>query len=194
MAPFNRPAVRSWANVAGMPAASPNGSVAWSIADNGFAVKAGGVWGLVALPVIPPGTITQAMLVAGSLDATVAKNLADGDAIAGLALKFTVNIADGPSAPTDFVTTFKVRILDVHVIKKVGAGGMGDTIQVQTGMGAPISDAMSINVMDQTIVRAGAIDDTTNDIAALGTIRVNMFKMAAANTACQVVIHCVRVA
>ena len=191
--PNNRPACRSYATLAAMPAAPLNGSVAWSIADVGFAVFAGGVWGLVALPVIPPGTITQAMIVPASLDATVAKVLADNAVIGGLACKMTVDVPDGATGDVNVVSTHKIRVLDAHLIKKAGAGGMMDTIQVKNGANA-ITDAMSINVGDTTVVRAGTIDDAQYDIAAGGTLRITRTKVSIMNTACQVVIDYVRVA
>lgn len=53
MAVNNRPAVRSYPNVAAMPA-SPDGSVNWSIADNAFALRAGGTWVLLPVITTPP--------------------------------------------------------------------------------------------------------------------------------------------
>lgn len=43
-----RPAVRSYANVAAMPANLPAGSIAYSQANSAFAVYSGGVWNLLA--------------------------------------------------------------------------------------------------------------------------------------------------
>jgi len=243
--------VRSYANIAGMPAASastPNGSVAFSIADNGFAVRTGGVWTL--LPTPTPGSITLAMMenrntdtligrdtagagvpeeisVAGGLefdgvlglqrsalaggdvtapaasailtlgqvvDGSKAANVAEDNLVGGVPVVHELNIADGITGDIDFVLTHKTRILDCHLIKRANAGGAMDTIQLQTIAGVPITDAMSINVADQAIVRAATIDDGTFEILAGGTLRVRRTKVAAADVACLVVVTGVRVA
>ncbi len=193
MAANNRPAVRSYVNIAGMPAASPNGSIAWSIADGGFAVKAAGVWGLIPVPIVAPGSITQAMIVPASLDGTIAKIVADNNVIGGLPVEQWVVVPDGATGDVDVVLTHKTRVVDVEVIKTAGAGGASDTITVKNGATA-ITDAMSINVSDKTVVRAGTIDDASYEIAAAGTLRVTRTKVSGANVACVVRVMGLRVA
>lgn len=176
MAVNNRPALRSYADVASMPTASPNGSVAWSIADNAFAVKIVGTWTL-----LNP--------IAGSAVA----NVADNQAGAGVPVVHNVAVPDGATGDVDVVITEKMRVTAVRLVKTGGAGGASDTITVKNGTTA-ITNAMDINVADQTVVRAGTINDASWEIAAAGTLRVTRTKASGANVACLVIVEGVRVA
>jgi hypothetical protein len=104
-----------------------------------------------------------------------------------------VTVADGATADVDTVLTYKTRILDVLVIKTVAAGGASDTITVKNA-GNAISNAISINIADQTTARATTIDDANYEIAAGGTLRVTRTKVSGNNVACEVVIYGIRVA
>jgi len=66
------------------------------------------------------------------------------------------------------------RVLDFWVEKTNGAGGAGDTLQLRTAAGVAITDALSLNVADQAVVRAAAIDDAQHAIAAGGGLQVNV--------------------
>jgi hypothetical protein len=72
---------------------------------------------------------------------------------------------------TDIVLEHKTRIINAWAVKTAGNGGAGDTVTVQNGANA-ITDAMSLNCVDTTIVRAGTINDANAEIAAGGTLRV----------------------
>jgi hypothetical protein len=86
-------------------------------------------------------------------------------------------------------------VRDVRIVKTSSAGGVGDTIRVANGATTNwITDAMSINVADQAIVRAASIDDAFYDLAAGATIRVARNKSSAANVACVVTLELDRVA
>lgn len=111
-----------------------------------------------------------------------------------------VTLADTGAAPstgtTDIILDKKERVTDVRIVKQsaTGAGGV-NTVQVRTGAGAAISDAISIAIADQLIARAASIDDATHEIAALSTLRVYQDKQAGAgNNACTVYITVVKVA
>lgn len=104
--------------------------------------------------------------------------------------------APASTGTTDIVLDEKERVVDVHIVKQsaTGAGGV-NTVQVRTGGGAAITDAMSIAIADQLIARAASIDDATHEIAAGGTLRVYQDKQAGAgNNACTVYITVLRVA
>lgn len=111
-------------------------------------------------------------------------------------LRLSLTIADGATANIDFTgLPYKVRVREVRVVKTSGAGGASDTIRVANGATTNwITDAMSINVADQTVVRAGTIDDAFYDLAAGATIRVVRTKSSAANVACVVTLELDRVA
>lgn len=97
------------------------------------------------------------------------------------------DFADGASSNVDIVLTHATRVVDVMVIKTDGAGGAGDTIQIQTAGGANnVSDAIDINIADQTTARAGTIDDAFQDFAAAATLRVARVKASGANAAAEV--------
>lgn len=81
-------------------------------------------------------------------------------------------IPAGPTSNLDVVFDQTEEIVDV-VLWKIGqAGGGAGTIQlVNARNGAPITDAMNINVQPGAIVRAQAIYDGANQIAARSALR-----------------------
>lgn len=84
-----------------------------------------------------------------------------------------------------YVTPVKIEIIDV-VCTKTGAGA-GNTITVQNGAAAAISDAIAFNT-DKAVTRAGTLDPATRVIAAGGTINVLNTKAAGVSTG-QVFLH-----
>jgi hypothetical protein len=104
---------------------------------------------------------------------------------------YIVDILDGATADKDITVTHKFEVTRVEVIKKAGAGGASDTITVKNA-GTAITDAMSINVADKTVVRPTTIDDAQTVISAGGTLRVTRTKASGANVACRVLIYGVR--
>lgn len=133
-------------------------------------------------------------LTAASLNGTHVAAEGDQSNVGGdLVVHFTT-FADGATANNDIVVTSQIRVLDVVVVKTVGAGGAGDTVQVQTGAGAAISDVIDINDADTTISRAATIDDAAHTIAAGGTLRIRRVDGGGAgNDACIVYVLCMRV-
>lgn len=119
---------------------------------------------------LPAGEVSQAEIAAASLDATIAKVLAESAVIGGLSVTIMVPIVAGALGDTNVVMTHKVRVLGAHVILR-GAGVATTTLQVKNGANA-ITDAMAASGSDQAIVRAASIDDAYYDIAAAGTLRV----------------------
>lgn len=124
------------------------------------------------------------------------KEIADSDVVAALDGDFSIDVADGAGTRNiDIVPKHKVRVFDAIVTKQAGAGGASDTLQLRNGTTNAITNAMSINVADNTVVRAGTVDDAYQDVdpAAGGFIRVQVVKASAANVACRVMIRVVRV-
>jgi hypothetical protein len=117
---------------------------------------------------------TQAKLVPASLDGTVVKTVADGNLIGGIPIMFRVDIPDMASGNVDEVVSalHKIRVVNYWIVKTANASSAdANSVQLANGANA-ISNALSLNnVPDQTIVRAGTIDDARAEIAAGGTMR-----------------------
>ena len=141
--------------------------------------------------------VTAAKLEVGAAAAglygTQVRFVADANVIGGIPVLHRVAVADDVTGDVDVVLTHKTLVTDVWLVKTAGAGGANDTIQVKS-TGNAITNAMDINVADQTVVRAGTIDDARHEIAAGGILRVTRTKVAAANVACVVYVLGVRVA
>lgn len=132
---------------------------------------------------------------------------AAGDGITGLHVQFAANanvigavpvmhrvtIADGVTGDTDVTLTHKTLVTDVWLVKTTGDGGASDTITVKS-TGNAITNAISINIVDTTMARAGTINDANATIAAGGVLRVTRTKASAANVACEVYVLGLRVA
>jgi len=103
-----------------------------------------------------------------------------------------VDVADAATGDINVTIDDKIRVIDVWLVKTGGAGGASDTIQVKETANV-ITNAMDINVVDQTIVRAGTIDDAEWEIPAAGTLRITRTKVSAANVACTVFVKGIRV-
>lgn len=127
------------------------------------------------------------------LNAVEAANVANANVIAGLPVLHRVDIAAGTTGDVDTTLTHKIRVLEVWLVKTTGAGGGSGTIQVKNGANA-LTDAMSINVADQTVVRCATIDDAQHEIAAGGTLRITRTRTTSTNEACTVYVLGVRVA
>ena len=74
-------------------------------------------------------------------------------------------------------------MLDAWLVKRSAAGGGAGTIQVLNTASA-ITDAMSINVNDEVVVRAGTINDANFEIAAAGVLRMTRTRTASTDETC----------
>lgn len=106
-----------------------------------------------------------------SLDAQHVANLADNATRPSLLLlmniaanKVTTATASGSTKVTSVTLAEKIRVHDVIVILKA-TGTAGDKLTVQSTAG-DITDTMGPTGANQSIVRAAAIDDSKNTIAA----------------------------
>jgi hypothetical protein len=123
--------------------------------------------------------------VAGAL---VAGNL-------GVPLILPLIIAAGTTGNVDFTgVPFKVRVHNVTGIKTTAAGGGAGTVQVMNGATTDaITDAISIDVADQTEIEALTINDAFWTLDAAATIRVVRTRTASSSEACVLFLHCIRV-
>ena len=136
--------------------------------------------------------INLSLLPKGTGTVIAQANVVSQNVIGGLDFVHRVDVPDGATGTIDTTLTHKTRVIDAWLVKTGGAGGAGDTITVNNGATA-ITNAMSINVADQTVVRAGTVDDAAWDIAAAGTLRIVRTKASAASVACTVFVKGIRV-
>lgn len=130
---------------------------------------------------------------AGGLQGLSAGVVADLNVISALPVLHRVDVPAGTTGDVDVTITHKIRVLDVWLVKRVAAGGGAGTIQVKS-TAAVITDAMSINVADQTVVRCATIDDAAHEIAAGGILRCTRTRTASTDETCSVYVLAVRVA
>lgn len=113
--------------------------------------------------------------------------VADSDVEPGIETTISIPIADAATGDVDVVLGSKFEVTDILVQKRSGAGGAANTVQVKNGA-TVISDAISINIADQTRATWATIDDAASVIAAGGTLRVTRTK-AGGNAACLVLVR-----
>src|SRR4051812_44416737 len=112
--------------------------------------------------------------------ATTSANVADNNPIGGQEIIHIIDVPDAATANVDVTVVHKFEVMSMVVVKKAGAGGASDTIQLKNGTSA-ISNAISINVADQTVISPGTLDDSQTVIAAGGTLRAACTKASGAN-------------
>lgn len=93
---------------------------------------------------------------------------------------FTFAVPDAATGDIDIVVARKVEVIDATAQKQNGAGA-GNTMQLKNGATA-ITDAMACAV-DNTITRAGTIDDAQSTINAGGTLRLTATRAAGTRNA-----------
>jgi hypothetical protein len=104
-----------------------------------------------------------------------------------LGIQFTTE--DGASN-TDYVLTRGLEVVTVIGYKTLGAGGAGDalTVRDQTSA-ADISNVISLNVADTTVIAATTINDATGRMPA-GDIMRFVVAAGAGNNGCAIVVKC----
>lgn len=110
------------------------------------------------------------------LDGDNVANVADSSVVGGLPVVFKYTTVAGGSFTHLITVTNKIRVYSV-VCQLNGTGTAGDLITIQNGEGGPtaITNAMDINVVDTTIVRARDIDDAAATINAGEDLRILSF-------------------
>lgn len=151
---------------------SPTGLVMTTVSD------------LVTATVSPVGaTDMPDGILAGAEAATIADSVA-GTVSVGFEVMMTFAFADVASNNIDIVMPFKAELIAFTAQKRVGAGGAANTMRAFNS-GNAISNALDMNVADQTIVRSTTIDDAFSTLAAGDTFRCAMVK-SAGNAAAEV--------
>lgn len=118
--------------------------------------------------------------------------LAEDAAVAGVPVQVQVAIADAASGDKNVVLTYKMRVQDVQIVKRGGAGASGNSYVVKNGANA-ITDTIDGNITDKKSVKADTIDDAYYEIDAGGTLRVTWVK-SGGNSAALVIVKGVKVA
>ena len=139
--------------------------------------------------VITPGGV-------GAIKGTAIAPIVDGATAGGIPVRFTYLIADAASADYDIIVDSQIEVVDVEVLKTGGAGGAANTVQVKQvtvpgGVVTTISDAMSINVNQDAIVRPTVRTQANATIPAGGKLRASIVK-AGGNAACEVIVHAIK--
>jgi hypothetical protein len=169
-------------------------------ATGGYTItcKVSGLTGVTLLPgttVFLGGNGTDLVRGGASVtsDGVPIATVADANTSPGLPVLHRIDVPAGATGNVDTVLTYKTRVVEVWLVKKTAAGGGAGTIQVKNGASA-ITDLMSINVADQTVVRCTTIDDASHEIAQGGTLRITRTRTASADESCVVYILGVLVA
>jgi hypothetical protein len=126
----------------------------------------------------------------GRLTGANAADVADSNVVGGVPVVHIIPIPDAATGDVDVVLTHKTRVIDCWAVKTGANGGAANTVQLKSAANA-ITNALDINVNDQTVVRAGTIDDARHVLDAGGTLRVTRTK-AGGNAACIVYVMAVR--
>jgi hypothetical protein len=101
--------------------------------------------------------------------------------VAAIEVSYFWAVPDAVTGDIDLVMPDKVEVLEVICRKDAGAGA-GNTMQVKTGAGVAISNAIACDT-DKTITRSSTIDTATNVILANGVLRLTATKAAGTRTA-----------
>jgi hypothetical protein len=132
--------------------------------------------------------------LAGSLDQLELSNTANANVLGGVPVFFRIELPDGVSDNTDITLGVTTKIIDVRILKTDGAGGVGDTIQLQTAGGADnITNPISIDIADEDIARADEIDDDFDVITSGGILRISRVNIGGANVAVDIYVFGLRV-
>jgi hypothetical protein len=115
-------------------------------------------------------------------------NVAPAISASGALVVISIDIPDAATATYPFLNAEKLEVIDVVVIKdQVGAG---NTIQLKTAAGTPISDAIAAAV-DKAQTRAGSLDKAQRLLAAQAGFQITATK-AGGSMACQVFLHAIK--
>lgn len=98
--------------------------------------------------------------------------------------EIAISLATAATGDVDFPVTQPFVVVDV-VIRKVGAGGAGDTCTIKRGANA-VTDAIDLNVADNAVKRAGTLVAAQVAFAAGDTLRVS--RNTATNTGCAITV------
>ena len=107
----------------------------------------------------------------GVMDGRIVRAMDDGEDFGYIPVQLKVVTAAGATNTVALTMDRAFTVTDVMARNTGGAGTSSDTLQLKNGSTA-ISDALDINIEDNLIARAAAIDDAQHEIAAGGTLNV----------------------
>ena len=136
--------------------------------------------------IIASGALTLGAVV----NAAKADTYVPEDIQAGMPVLHVFSMAGGATATRTIATQQKITVVDAWVVLK-GLGTAGDTIEVKNAGGTAITDAMDINDADQTVSRAGTINDAARVVAAAANLQCTETDGGGADSpACDVYVLC----
>ena len=124
---------------------------------------------------INTAAVTLAKIAPNSIDGTIAKVVATGDAIGGIPNIHMIVVPTGTTGNVDTTITNTELVTDVWFVKDaVGAAGDANTIQLANGATTNyITNAISTNGTSAgAMVRAGVIVNAYNKLAAGAVLRI----------------------
>jgi hypothetical protein len=178
-------------------ASTPTAPTLGNVQIVGYVAVKSATVGIIAYNLNSNPVITTGNLTGGA--AAVTSDAAAGALSAAnmaVPVRLSLTIPAGVTGNVDFTgLPFKCRVRRVYGIKTTGAGGGAGTVQIANGATVNyITDAISINVADQTVLNAATLDDAYIDLAANATIRVVRTRTASTNEACVLTLELDRVA
>lgn len=149
------------------------------------------VYNLNSNPVVSVGGLGGSAVNVTSDAAAGALTLAN----LAIPVRLSLTIPAGATGNVDFTgLPFKCRVRSVYGIKTTGAGGGTGTVRIANGATTNwITDAISIDVADTTVLNATTLDDAYIDLAAGATIRVVRTRTLSTNEACVLTLELDRV-
>ena len=131
--------------------------------------------GNTGITAIGAGKVTLAMILAASLDGTIAKVVANANLIGGIPVLHRVAIADA-SADTDTVLTHKTRVTRFDFLNTgIAAHAANDTVQLKN-VATAITDAVAKTATVNRLVTALTYDPAQVEIAAGAIMRITAVK------------------
>lgn len=179
-------------------ATSPGGTAGANVHRVGYCVKKHATAGILVYDLRSNAVPSNVGGLRGANLGVTADTAAGAFAAAspGIPFLLSLTIPAGATGNVDFTgLPFKIRVHNVTGIKTSAAGGGAGSVQVMNGATTDaITDAISIDVADKTVIRATTIDDAFRDVASGGTIRVVRTRTASTSEACVLDLLCTRVA
>lgn len=135
---------------------------------------------------IEDGAVTADKLANNSVYSPSIATVADNNA----GQMITVPLAlPNVAGDVDVVLPFKAEVVGVQAWKRGAPGGAGDTVTIKNGATA-ITNAISLNIVDNAPATASTLDDAASTIASGGTLRATVAK--ATNTQALVLVQLIK--
>jgi hypothetical protein len=130
--------------------------------------KASATLGTIPVAGVIGGTLAETTLDDGAIDGGKLATAASG-AVAGTGLcVHWITLTSGANGDQTIVVDDKIQVIGFECIPN-GAGTAGSEVTLKNGSTA-ITDAVDLNIADNTIARAATIDDAQSTVDAAGTL------------------------